>query len=816
MIRQYIIKKVTMISFLSVFKTKLDSMQLRDRTMQVFFFISTFLALFLFTGCGPSPQERLKAEREQLRTAAVETLFAEKTARAPDMTAYVVPGKELIQISRGVKRCSDASQNFELMTCHASYHVSRLKVSSEIFPGHIKEYDQPPYSHRAIFQLNVRYSGTEKTPDAIPGMEFHAWTPENYTKLNVQQKKTMKEHLTAAADFSMDHAVVLHCAAQKKLAEKNETRDFEILYNSKKRKWELAKAKKMPSTPPPPEYLESQIEQFMMQKNFRKFEAESSGGKKVFWFSEKDGDAAANGLVKLNGTWRQAEPVKQTVFLQKCIADWKKQSKISFRDLEHFLAQIKRSPLADDREQAIRLAENAMLNVFINYRDDMTVQNMNRVIFLLEFLNSNSAAEVLDRRTLAEIAQQKIASIDTCLSSLRQLYAKEFMLLKTLLNSATDSNNWNAFKKKFFDLSSLNFPGYYPWKNPLRKIEDIKDLTGNNKTALQCQDTFVRIDMLKKVVDGDEHMTRYILKNAAAFAPYFPIMGCTACQGRGKKNCSQCKNSGICALCGGKGTRFVTQKQKQGWVTRDVKVQIQCNEACTHCERQTVSCPACSGAGIALNKSLYKETFTKELTRLRGNIDKVISQLNQIPERENTPDEALLEETIIKVAAYQNAVVQKVTLDGIHIAHRKGFACLQPGQLTTRDENILAAEILQYNALLIKKQKEDEAAEIRRAIADEREQRNTAAQRAEMRKKEQQEAAARKKAHWDALVNDRDRWRAAAMKEAKAKELERRKRMRLMERRQKRIKREWDRQIRKHHSPPRPPVSREELRKRSY
>ena len=702
------------------------------------------MLIVLLTGCGQSPEEKLKIEIDQLQAAAVESFFEEKIASNSDATIYGVPGKELLLITRTDNKCSSASNNLELVTCASYYNVNYLKVYPRISYKGVQKYKKSPYTYKALLQLDIDYeernSAANKNINGIPGIEIHLWTPENYTTSSFNKKKWEEHCLINKPVFSMDHAFVFHNILQIQPRKYHRTKVFDIFYNAKSKKWELTQISSVRSLPPPPVYLESKIDEVMAKNNYKKYVGIHSDQRKVFWFSENDYLIAKKGLVKFNGTWKSKSVIEQTLSLQKIIEEWEREQKISFKDLQFFITQVKNNPLSENRDYAIKLIEDTLINVFIAHRNEFTVQYRNWLLYLWNFVNENH--EILDRETITREIRQKIDFIDHKLKKACKTYVEELMKVKTLMDTVTVNSDWKMFKRNLSKQSNLNFIGNYATNN--LSILRLKEFVGDDQLAMQFQDTYERIDTLKKIIDGDQFTIQFFLNKGGRLGQYCPPQKCSFCLGTGKKNCSQCKNSGICALCNGKGVRCVMQKHKRGWATYDVKVQTRCNKSCTYCAGQTVACTDCSGKGIVLNKVLCISAFNKEKASLKAIIKKIIAQLNSAPKSGNFSNEVLVKKTIFRLGKYQNVIIQNISHEGIFITHQKGSNCLVIEKLSAKEKKILAKEISHYTFLLAKKIKEQQAAIARRKRQRQREQADIARQR-ERQQREQATIARRKR-----------------------------------------------------------------------
>ena len=62
---------------------------------------------------------------------------------------------------------------------------------------------------------------------------------------------------------------------------------------------------------------------------------------------------------------------------------------------------------------------------------------------------------------------------------------------------------------------------------------------------------------------------------------------CVRCKGKGSEPCSYCKNTGVCQICKGAGTRI---KYETNADFSSTKHQVECPKECAYCDGQKKTC----------------------------------------------------------------------------------------------------------------------------------------------------------------------------------------------------------------------------------
>ena len=105
-------------------------------------------------------------------------------------------------------------------------------------------------------------------------------------------------------------------------------------------------------------------------------------------------------------------------------------------------------------------------------------------------------------------------------------------------------------------------------------------------------------------------------------------MSCNVCRGRGLPNCSECKNTGVCWVCGGSGKKKVSRNGYNGFYTSFVN----CRTDCLSCERfrkQGIKCHLCKGDGKVINPE-FKQEFVSTKAQLMSLLQEHIRKLRPL------------------------------------------------------------------------------------------------------------------------------------------------------------------------------------------
>ena len=564
-----------------------------------FLLLPLCLLLFL-TGCENSPKEPSREELKHLQTLAINSIFAEKISDNPDASVYLIPGKELVLISGGVKKIF-GEQFITAATCHA---VSHLTCTSDASFSSLKEYNKPPYSHRALLRLKVKYmvksTDTQKNPHGTPSTLIHFLPPTNFNSNNFDKAQWIENKLKEIPESSINHAVVLLNIAKNKPFFHEENKTYTIYYNSKEKIWELKNRFKEIAAPEPPVYSAPHLKQEMKRLGFKLFTTNVSGSTKNFWVQEKDYDIADKlwnqGLICVNGVWKKREIVFNTHVISDSLAEWKKKTRHTLDDLVQLLKAITTNPHAENINLAIEVAENELLTVFMQVPENPGEKDKNRLLELQSFIRTSPYFSNIDKKMIENACASKIDFVEKTIQRKKLNLKKKKGTLNQIIGTINDYHSEkyaktlsNKLKKYFLSLDNKSLNEAF---NHWLQIADI------------MQDPF------------SSRVTLY--KKQGKFGEYKILTPCLACGGSGVKNCGVCSNTGACRICQGTGRR--TTIMRTG-AKRLKEITLSCPKECRSCNGQTKGCYVCY-KGYVIEKDRLNEAYNAELEKLKKIVEK--------------------------------------------------------------------------------------------------------------------------------------------------------------------------------------------------
>ena len=571
-----------------------------DSKVKNFLLLPLLLLLFL-TGCGEAPDVVLKKNIEHLKSVAIDAVFADKISENPGATIYLIPGRELILISGGIKKIFGNRP----ITAAACYNVSHVVSKTEIQLSPVEKYDQSPYTHRAQLQMRINYtvksSDTEKNPDGTPGLAFHFFPPEQFDLPNFNKKQWIDQKLDELPESQLNHMVALYNIANNKAVFYSEHRKFTVYYNSKKGVWDLERASKPIAYPLPPVYSDTKVEEAMQGYNFKKLITKIGGIKKIFWFKDNDYDDADKilnqGLLKIDGVWKRKAVVIGTVNLNDAIVKWEGKNKVSLSDLTILLKAIKENPEAENRGKAVELAETAILQVFLNISKDMTIQDRDWLKAVLKYIQTSPYITVVNRERVETACKDKIALVE---KKINERFKKAKEKVDKLYNAIKEFESDCDVKKLANTLEQHSIDlGYKPYVDAYQRWKAVADIATNKVIAVNS-----------------------LFSSNGRCGEYMLLSRCSRCNGSGLQNCKMCKNTGRCSRCHGRGRVFVTNRFTSRTDT------LSCPRSCQQCQGRTKRCFQCR-SGRRVNAHVVKEALKIEFDKVRQVIVQMHDVLNK-------------------------------------------------------------------------------------------------------------------------------------------------------------------------------------------
>ena len=566
------------------------------------------LTFFLLAGCGKNPLDTLKEELAVLKMEAVNSCLAEKINKAPDATAYLIPGKELILISGGIKKVSGSPLTIGSRYYNVIHVVCTAKVSHSPVQEHLKK----PYSHKAQLRVNVDYSvkssGNDGDNSGVPGVIFNSWVPDSFNSAYFDKEKWYRKCREELPVAELDHAAAIYNVSRNQGQVHSENKIFDILYNTESKKWELKDALIPQSITVPPVYSAAKLEKSMKNCNYRRFTVETNGKKVVYWFKVNDYEIADKifnkGLIKVNGVWKRKRVVEQTLCLSIFIATFKDKKNINLTDIKTFLLEIQKNKEAENKDQACTLAETALIKKCQQFTK---LDDVKMLLKIVDLLNQTPARNLIDYKKIARFCMGMIDCIFERKIDASNKHLRKIMAVREVVESFKASRDWLEFE---------------------RKIEAFYKFNESNEYFSILKQLYV----LKEIIDGKQFSINSVLNRGGKCGKYHIVKNCTICGGSGKKDCRSCKNSGICALCKGKGGKYIIEKKGRGGSGRvfETKKLVRCAQYCTFCDARNAKCPTCSGKGIVIDKKMTDNAFEKTFSEFEQKIAQIFVAANQL------------------------------------------------------------------------------------------------------------------------------------------------------------------------------------------
>ena len=462
--------------------------------------IKLFILLPLFAfliGCGPDPKVALESNMPDLRNKIIDRMFAEKIAENPNATVYATSGKELVLLAGGIKKNASMFNN-TIAVGTRFYSISHITVSSvSMNSSAITRISNAPYTHKAqlqaTYQIKVRMTDLEKTPDGTPGMEFHTVVPDTVT--HDRRDDWIKNLPNEIPNTQFNHAIAIHNISTNAPLLITENKIYEIFYNPKTGIWDLSRDAKLLSDTiiPPPVYSEQQHKSIMGQFQRTKFVLILPGADTPInlWVHSYDYDildkTINRGLIKVNGVWTNRKTYEQTKYLQTKLQEWEKRERICLDDIEQLLLKpASECPQAENRAIAIKKASETLLEIFLKSpQGEPTENDRRRIEDAQKFLLTCHYIDAYERSRLLQKAQRELHSINKHFEQIQRQRAEQLAKEK-----AARKEKYARFKKMAISL-----------KNAISKYNRNPNLKELRKALTQYPE-FMKIQSYKNAVQS--------------------------------------------------------------------------------------------------------------------------------------------------------------------------------------------------------------------------------------------------------------------------------------------------------------------------
>ena len=574
------------------------------------------LAMFLLAGCGGEQEKKLlEQQKDDLRKAAIDALFCDSAKDNQDnegVVSYGWPGEELTIINGGFVAHPDLPSDtgvpheFVPVTFGRTYNIMRMKIYiplDKIQFNPIQKTNKPPYTHRTTMVFTAAKQELVQKENVF-GLTIQALVPEGFGDWDKEQKEEwVKKNRSRLPADDCDHAIVIDKTPFPDSSDETITKNVDILFNSKTKQWELKNREKIESLLPLPKYDPKKAEALRREGGFTPITATFRKDKPVLYLQNADCEIIRklnDGQILVNGKWVNAEVYWQTQKLAEVVPQIQSTRAADWPKLERFAADIANSPLAENRAQAA-----AQMAEWIRKEIRAAAQDKPRQEFIISKLQLD-CFNILDRETrenLAGMCKQNIenrnAAERTRIAAGKASLEKTRDGLKEMKNSVRINFNTVLGEAKALDL--LNDPEFVRQYNLIRSLILLKK---QNRTELS------------KLVQNHRQIGEYDLRSI-----------CRRCVGKGKEPCTYCKNTGVCRICKGTGTRI---KYETNADLSSTAHQVECPAECTYCNGQKKPCKICLGLTGFLNEAATADAIEKEKSKFCAWIDTLIAMTENL------------------------------------------------------------------------------------------------------------------------------------------------------------------------------------------
>lgn len=573
------------------------------------------LAMFLLAGCGGEQEKKLlEQQKDDLRKAAIDALFCDSAKDNQDnegVVFYGRSGEELTVINGGFVAHTDlpsytgSPHEFVPVTFGRTYNIMRMKIYiplDKVQFNPIQKTNKPPYTHRTTMVFTAAKQELVQEADVF-GLTIQTLVPEGFGDWDKEQKEEwVKKNRSRLPADDCDHAIVIDKTPFPDSSE-TITKTIDILFNAQTKQWELKNREKIESLRPLPKYDANKAEALRREGGFTPITATFRKDKPVLYLQNADCEIIRklnDGQILVNGKWVNAEVYRQTQKLAEAVPQIQSTRAADWPKIERFAADIASSPLAENRAQAAdQMAE------WIRREIQSAARDKSRQEFIIRKLQLDSF-NVLDNET-----REKLAGL--CRQNIENRNAEE---------RARIAAGKASLEKTRDGLKAMQSSVRTSFDTVLEQAKAL-DLQ-NNSDFLRQYNLLRALIMLKK---QDRTEIGNLVRNQWQIGGYDLRTICRRCAGKGKEPCTYCKNTGVCRICNGSGTRT---KYTTNADLSSTPYQASCPRECTYCGGQKKPCKSCRGMTGFLNKAATGDAIEKEKDNFCAWIDTLIAKIENL------------------------------------------------------------------------------------------------------------------------------------------------------------------------------------------
>ena len=230
------------------------------------------------------------------------------------------------------------------------------------------------------------------------------------------------------------------------------------------------------------------------------------------------------------------------------------------------------------------------------------------------------ALEKLEHRSLAVLpADTKAKLVLKCREPIQKLDAE---------TAARNAANRAARRKKLTQSREMLEKIKSSISEDFNTIESLGRQSGffdDEKNLQQYQ----KLTILTGLNQNNQRVISDLIRDQWKFGNYDFRIVCQSCDGKGKKKCGYCNNSGICQKCNGSGQRKTMDSVYSEGRFHTSESIISCSPKCTYCGGQPRDCKRCRGITGFLNRKLVKTALAKETSRFLEMVDAFMKEIDQ-------------------------------------------------------------------------------------------------------------------------------------------------------------------------------------------
>ena len=610
------------------------------------------LAMLLLAGCAPSPKATLEASKDSLKQAVFEKALSRDLEQklnlysqnldekledeigkehvnnlTPGFSGYGISGDRVYIKETKIDYSFPGEQVFAPAAFKRKYLIINSKWTIQTVKfSPPKKYSEGDYTQKSTITISVKPSYSMRF---AYGMTVHMLTPGNFNTLTDSKRENWTQQCATQLPFGeSDHAIAIAAKPEEILPQREMERELyqlklnvdafelheDVFFNTHSKQWELKEQTQLKQLRPIPQH--NLQEGTPVPQGFRAITLTKDGEKQELILGADDCEIVEklnSGMFYINGKWVDREIYQQTQKLTSILKQFKGKS-FSWTAMRELAQNIR-----ENEKAAPKLKANAIAILEYTLQKQIELDRSNKKnmeAFVLELQHP-------DFNIIG--AEQTADMIKKCQNNVDRLKAAAEEELKKQEEENRKRIAADIAKSKAY-LTDL-----------LEKLKKIKELLPEKiatahdiakESGLFEEDDFKKqFNILLHLHGVNRKHPRAIEelhRNNWVIGDYSLRIACRSCGGKGKALCRNCRNSGICPICKGAGSRERRVPSQHGFdfhVTR-----VSCPSECTYCEGQKKICIRCQGTGGYINRKVLQEAIPAETARTIERLDLYITK----------------------------------------------------------------------------------------------------------------------------------------------------------------------------------------------